>query len=400
MRKIKLATLVTKLGGGGGERVATTLTRCFGEKYEQDIIAHVHIDKAYPYHGRLLTTHLTSNRSNIGKMWKAIQRLLAVKRIKRTQSYDICISHLYSSNLINALSSTNDKTILVIHGETSLRVNWPPRWITSIIYRKADAVVGISKHYQRQAISELNLDPKKVHCINNPIQVSEIREQAKAPLDSLVEQKIFEQRVFIYVGRLSEEKGQAHSIRAFSKVAQKIPDARLVFLGEGSEKEKAYLHSLVIGLELENRVFFLGLKQNPFRYLQRAFALFYTSLRDGLPMVLLEALACETPIISADCDSGPREILAPKSPFSHRTTKLEIADYGILCPVCDGKRYTPSQSISRSENLFAEAAVMLAEDEQLHSKFKATSLGRAEDYNSSKIVMQYDELIHTLLNKD
>ena len=78
-------------------------------------------------------------------------------------------------------------------------------------------------------------------------------------------------------------------------------------IGNDTEKEK--LEKLIIDLNLENQVFLLGRKENPFIWLKHAILFIHTSYGEGLPNVLLEAMATETPIISYDCPTGPKDIL-------------------------------------------------------------------------------------------
>jgi len=70
---------------------------------------------------------------------------------------------------------------------------------------------------------------------------------------------------------------------------------------------------------------------------------------EGFPNVLIEALACEIPIISTDCKSGPREILAPETDFNYQTSKPEFGKYGILMPVFDNKFKNTSEPLDERE---------------------------------------------------
>ena len=112
--------------------------------------------------------------------------------------------------------------------------------------------------------------------------------------------------VILSAGRLVPVKGHETALRAFAEVVKSRP-ARFVILGEGPDRQK--LVDLSHTLKIAHLVDFAGFQINPFAYMARAAAFVLASSHEGLPSVLIEAMACGTPLVSADCPSGPREIL-------------------------------------------------------------------------------------------
>jgi len=112
--------------------------------------------------------------------------------------------------------------------------------------------------------------------------------------------------VILAAGRLSPEKGFSTLIQAFARLAAKRA-CRLVILGEG--RQRGDLERLVNDSRLMDRVSMPGWTTNPFAYMSRAALFVLSSVREGLGLVLIEALACGCPCVSTDCPSGPREIL-------------------------------------------------------------------------------------------
>ena len=112
--------------------------------------------------------------------------------------------------------------------------------------------------------------------------------------------------ILLSVGRLAPTKDFATLIRAFSHVRQR-QNCRLIILGEG--QERASLEELISRLVLGNDVSLPGFVNNPYAYMRRASLFVLTSTREGLPTVLIEALACGCSCVSTNCNSGPSEIL-------------------------------------------------------------------------------------------
>ena len=133
------------------------------------------------------------------------------------------------------------------------------------------------------------------------------------------------------MGRLIALKGFEDVLLALSKLDK---DIELIVLGTGNDENK--LKELVKELNIVSRVHFLGQVKNPFYYISRSHLFILSSSVEGFPNVLVEAMVCRTAIISTDCISGPREILAPSTNHSFQLKKgLEMGEFGILYPVGD-----------------------------------------------------------------
>jgi glycosyltransferase involved in cell wall biosynthesis len=128
-----------------------------------------------------------------------------------------------------------------------------------------------------------------------------------------------ENGLIVSVGRLSAEKDHYTLLRALSMLPGGRP-WRLVIIGNGPER--AALEAFARGLGLAKRVAFIGYVTDPFAWMMRARVLVLSSIYEGLPNVVIEALACGTAVVSTDCPHGPREI-------------LEGGRYGMLTPVGD-----------------------------------------------------------------
>jgi glycosyltransferase involved in cell wall biosynthesis len=177
--------------------------------------------------------------------------------------------------------------------------------IVRAVYPRADYVVGVSAGVVDDLMRFTSLPAEKLKVVFNPIVTPDLRERAKEP----VEHSWFADgsKVFVAVGRLRPQKDFDTLLHAFSRVRATRP-ARLLILGEGPERPA--LEDLVRKLGIADDVSLPGSVGNPYAYLSRAVAFVLSSRWEGLPTVLIEALACGAPVIATDCPSGPREILA------------------------------------------------------------------------------------------
>jgi len=231
-------------------------------------------------------------------------------------------------------------------------------------YPHADAVVACSKGVAEDLVQNMKVPRERVHVIYNPTD-PEIEAKAQEPVDHpwFKNSKI---PVILCVARLDPQKDLPTLIRAFSIVRKERP-AKLVILGEGSERAK--LEALVKELGLDGDVWMPGFVDNPFKFMKRATVFALSSKFEGFGMVIAEALAVGTPVVSTDCPSGPAEILGG-------------GKWGKLVPVGDHEK-------------LAEAILETIENPPDREKLKE----RGRDFSLDRIGQQYLQLITELLEK-
>ena len=194
----------------------------------------------------------------------------------------------------------------------------------------------------------------------------------------------FKRDVIISNGRYNYQKGQWHLIRAFKNVASKNPNAVLVLTGRGSLKE--YFEALVDELNLKDNVYILDYVDNVYRYMHHAKIFFLNSFYEGMPNVLLEAMACDLPVIATDAPGGSKEILEPGSNINERLKEVTCASYGVLVPMCDGNMYSANDALTKEEEQLADAINMMLEDDKLYNDYKKISEQRVLDFSRDKIL--------------
>lgn len=175
--------------------------------------------------------------------------------------------------------------------------------LTGAAYRRADAVLTNAADMARDIATGLRLDPGRVQTIPNPVDIARIAAAAKARPNDLP------QRPFVLtVGRLEVQKGHDVLLRAFARsVVRNSHD--LVILGQGSREGE--LRALAAGLGIAEQVRFVGFLANPHAWMARCDLFVLPSRWEGFPNAAAEALAAGAPLLLADCDYGPREIIEP-----------------------------------------------------------------------------------------
>lgn len=299
--------------------------------------------------------------------------LLPLRSYLHRERPEVLLSAQDHGNLIAiaAARSLGLRIRLVAAVHTNVTRNWlrSPRMLDRAVpalsrwlYPRADAVVSVSHGAAADLSRAIGMPPGKIHVIPNPLHLETIGRKAAEP----VEHPWFAEGsppVIVAAGRLSREKNYPMLLRAFREVRERR-EARLLLLGEGGERGN--LERLIVELKLGDDVRMPGFESNPYRYLSRAGLCALSSDHEGLPMILLEALACGCPVVATDCPSGPGEI-------------LDGGTYGRLVPVGDAG---------------AMARAILSSLERPPEREHLRS--RARDYSLERIVDRYLELLETV----
>jgi len=263
------------------------------------------------------------------KCRRSLTSLPHLVRYLRQEKPDALLSAMGASNLIalwaRAVAQFEGRVVISVHINLSVHyqhaVGLSGRIFPALyrhFYPKADAIIAVSEEAATDLKEAFRLPTDRIRMIYNPVISPGLFLSAREPL----EHPWFEPGqppVALSVGRLCEQKDFLTLIRAFAKVRARIP-ARLLILGEGPDR--ARLEAAVAEMGLADSVDLPGFVSNPYAYMARAAAYALSSRWEGLPTVLIEALACGLPIVSTDCPSGPCEI-------------LQGGRYGKLVPVGD-----------------------------------------------------------------
>jgi len=256
----------------------------------------------------------------------------------RSHKPDILISGAKRINLWAIIakfaSFGKTKLIITLTNDLDQRTKDRPkgRWLEAAIlkriYRSADMTLILTPEMRDQLITQ-GFPEHKLTYAPPPIDLEEVVRKSVIKIDHpwlVLETSSRDIPVIVATGRLSAQKNYGLLLRAFAK-AQKSKPMRLIILGTGNARATAEVKTLIHSLNIEPFVDLQGFKPNPYPYLKRANVFALSSNWEGFGIVLLEALACSTTIVSTDCPPGPNHI-------------LKGGEYGYMSPVEDLDAYS------------------------------------------------------------
>jgi len=183
-----------------------------------------------------------------------------------------------------------------------------PIFIRFVFPKYLDGEIGVSeavvKYLKDRKI--FNLDERKIYLIYNGINIQEIVKLSNQIDKSLTTFINPESLIIGSVGRLSVQKGYPYLIEAMKIVSNKINDVKLLIVGDGELKEE--LFELTKNLKMDDHISFLGLKTNVPSIIKNFDIFVLSSLWEGLPTVVMEAMVCSVPVIATDIP-GTRELI-------------------------------------------------------------------------------------------
>lgn len=307
----RVTLFIPSLNGGGAERVMVSLANGLAAK-------GLNVDLVLAREAGVYLSDVSREVRivNLG-VRRTLETLWPLSRYLRNERPMCLISAMNYVNVIASwalrMAGVPTRLILTEHAnlsqllsDSSRGMAWClPRLMRSA-YAKADAIIAVSDGVAHDLAKVLRCDPQRIHTRHNPIDTGALTIKAAEPLDH----PWFapgQPPVVIATGRLSPEKDFPLLIQAFSLLRARRP-ARLVILGEGAQRPP--LEALISGLDCKDDILLAGFQANPYKWMSRASVFVLSSRWEGFGNVLVEAMACGTPVVSTACPSGPEEILA------------------------------------------------------------------------------------------
>jgi glycosyltransferase involved in cell wall biosynthesis len=372
--KVHVLFFASRLGGGGAEmnllrvmnhldrrlfRVSLAVTRAAGS-FESALAGDV-------------SRHVLETGARDSSTVRMMRSVIPLRRLIREQRPDVICSMMEMANVVNVLACRGlrprPKIVLGVQTPPSISLRHDRHLVNRLLltliprlYPQADKVIALSHGVAASVVALAPGVRDRIAVIYNAGVEDSLLEKAREPLAP--GERPEGVPVVVACGRLKALKGFDYLIEALAQVRQTIA-AELWIVGEGEERGR--LEKLAARLGLGDRVRFLGFQSNPFKYMAAADVFALSSHFEGFGNVIVEAMACGTPVVSSDCPYGPGEIISE-------------GENGLLVPVA-------------SASGLAGAILRILTDRELKEKLSRNGLKRAQDFHAGTIAASYgDEL--------
>jgi glycosyltransferase involved in cell wall biosynthesis len=352
--------IIPSYNGGGAERATINIADELSLEEQVDVSLIVLDDegplKDEPERVETVEFQHSRARYSLFDLWSCLNEIQPNAVFSTLQQTNILVY------LIDQLTCISWKTICMLQNYYEKIVSQESFLISYLLTKSledADVVTACSEGAAHNLIENSTVSKDDVRVIYNPIEIDNVQKLSHERVD---EDAFHKHPVLLGCGRLEEQKGFSYFIEALPEIQEVYPDAQIVLLGDGTLRED--LEKQAKELHINDSVHFFGFVDNPYKYMRAADVFVLSSLWEGFGNVVVEALACGTPIISTDCPSGPGEI-------------LENGTWGTLIPTED------SSAIAESVRSVLQG----------NENFNRNGEKRAEDFRPAKIRNNYARVI-------
>lgn len=370
----------SSLGGGGAEKHVQRLANAIQNEEH-------HVTVATARKGESYEQHLSKNVEQIvlsdgwvnSSTWRLMRSVRPLRRHIVDRQPDVVCSVMDHVNvrLLRALDGIHDPppAVLSVQNNTKAQfgrgASWQKRllfWRMKRRYGEAEGIISLTQEGAEQLVEMDLAEPEQVAVIPNAGLDEAVYEAKEAPLKE-GEPTSSDGPLLVACGRLTKQKGYPYLLDAFREVRDQ-KEAALWILGEGDRRQA--IESQIEELGLVDDVSLLGFRDNPFKFMAAADVFVLSSLSEGFGNVIVEAMACGTPVVSTDCPHGPGEII------SHEKN-------GLLVPPANAEA-------------LSEAILRILTDDTLSEQLSENGKRRAQDFHASAIAQEYLDLFRDIIS--
>lgn len=404
----KLLLLITNYGPGGAQRAFYDHSVFLKQQYDvsEAVFDKEELPNLYESGNPVYSLNVKGGSGIKGKIDNFRQRCRKLSNIIDREKIDLCISHMDGANWVNVLSKSRAKKILFVQGTVIHDYaisNWlrilRKKVIIPYLYNKAALTVAVADGIKYEL--EHYCGVKRVVTIPNFFDTADIQQKAEIPLAPEWSQVFAGSEILITSGRLHIQKKQRYLLPLLKKLVAERPGLKLIILGDGDLRNELIGEAQTLGLRVysgwnkeqqlgpDYDLYFPGYINNPFQFLKRSTLFVFPSGWEGFPLALCEAMISGVPAITADCPTGPREIMMPGTFDPEYTlTKKEESQYGYLMPMVDKPEF---------EATWLAAIRELLDDPGKRAALVVAGQERMKEFDKSVATKKWFEVIEQVL---
>ena len=408
--KRRVMILSTALSGGGAEQVTLDLINYLKESV---CVVFENNDKIVPKDCRLVSLPPPLSRGRSITIAHNLLRLSCIQLLKSYYRPMVTISHLEGPNFANLLSLGGGKKVIVVHnsiqenyGRLEKRFDRLKKKLIGVLYKRASMVVVVSPQIGDELSELYGVSPERIRYIRNPIDRAWIqRQSAKRFGDG--RDDLLNLPFLINIASLTLQKNHGLLLRAFASITQEYPDLRLFLLGKGPEERniRKVCSELKLSVEAwedgaspekckDAKVLLLGFQSNPYPFLVRSKLFALTSLWEGLPISVLEAMTLGKALVISDCSPTISELMGAKPIGGAQSLPILIGGEMASCGY--KMRFFERPTDHDTIIAWAQAFRYLINDPELRGTLERQASSRSEIFDVKRTILVWEDLIQEL----
>lgn len=297
----KVCFVLPSLAGGGAERAAVQILNALGADWDRSMYL---FKREGPYLSELspeVALTAGQSESRLGR-WRELRQYIAAT------NPDVVVSFLSYFTVLSAVRAALTRARVVFHQQTPMTAflddadyQWRHAWrkrvfqsVTRFGYSAADLIITSSRGVADDLTAAFGVDPSRIRVVGNPVDIAAVTAAAAEPLSPEDEAR-WVRPVIVAAGRLADAKNYPLLIEAFARLCATVP-ATLFVLGQGERGDA--LRQLAQERGVGDAIVWGGFQANPWKFMARADVFALTSRYEGFGNVLIEAMACGTPVVA------------------------------------------------------------------------------------------------------
>jgi len=371
------------LKSGGSERAAANLTYLLKDKYKIYYVVFDSDDISYDINAELIDLNVPANPSVIRKIINTFRRAYGIRKVVKEKNIDTVVSFTSIANRAVRFANLKCRTIGACRGFEHLKLH-PDEYKkmldsgAELLFNSKEAADFFEEKFGKQ---------DKIFVIENAIDFEKISKKSEEKIDEKFAEFFNSHRVISNVGIFSRHKGHWDLLKSFEIIKEKIPDAGLVIVGHRGLLEDD-IKDMVKRNKFADDILLVGYQDNPFKFVKNSEVFALSSVSEGFPNVLLEAMAVETPCVATACKTGPREIMSDKN-LGEIEDDFVITENGILVPAFEEKPDFDYNNKNKKHQIFADAIIKMMSDDDLKKSCTKNAKERVKQNSFDAIGQMY-----------